>query len=47
MKEYRREKRKERKRKGKAEEEEEEGADFDPEMAAMMGFTGFGAKRKA
>lgn len=44
MKEYRRDKRKERKRKERPDEEEE---DVDPELAAMMGFGGFGAKRKA
>lgn len=47
-KEHRREKRKERKRKARGEGEgaEEEG-EVDPEMAAMMGFAGFGAKRKS
>ena len=46
-KEYKREKRKERKRKTRAGEDEEEEGGIDPEMAAMMGFTGFGTKRKA
>ena len=51
MKEYRREKRRERKKRGRPQEEEEgeeEGEAFDPEMAAVMGFSGFGgSKRKA
>lgn len=42
MKEYRREKRKEKKRKGKDDSEEE----IDPEMAAIMGFGGFGSQKK-
>lgn len=46
-KEYKREKRRERKRKSKADDEEEEEGGVDPEMAAMMGFSGFGTKRKA
>lgn len=46
-KEHRREKRRERKRKGKADDDEEEEEGVDPEMAAMMGFSGFGTKRKA
>ena len=48
-KEHRREKRRERKRKARAAEEEaeEEGGEVDPEMAAMMGFAGFGTKRKS
>ena len=47
-KEYKREKRRERKRKARADDdlEEEEGG-VDPEMAAMMGFSGFGTKKKA
>ncbi|XP_003388316.1 PREDICTED: zinc finger matrin-type protein 2-like [Amphimedon queenslandica] len=45
LKEYRREKRKERKRKGKPEEEEEE-VPPDPELELMMGFSGFGTKKK-
>ena len=49
MKEYRREKRKERKRRARGDENEDEDEEggIDPEMAAMMGFSGFGAKRKA
>lgn len=48
MKEYRREKRRERKKRGRPQEEEgeEEGEAFDPEMAAVMGFSGFGASKK-
>ena len=48
-KEYKREKRRERKRKARADDdiEEEEGGGVDPEMAAMMGFSGFGTKKKA
>lgn len=45
MKEYRKEKRKERKRKAKGEVSDEEEA-VDPEMAALMGFTGFGSQKK-
>ena len=48
LKEYRREKRKERKKRGRTQEEDEEESAFDPEMAAVMGFSGFGgAKKKA
>ena len=49
IKEQRRERRRERKRRGREPvEEEEEEEDVDPEMAAMMGFSGFGGtKRKA
>ncbi|KAL5460521.1 hypothetical protein EMCRGX_G033972 [Ephydatia muelleri] len=45
LKEYRREQKKARKRKEKDEEEDLE-AEVDPEMEAMMGFSGFGAKKK-
>ena len=48
MKEYRRDKRKERKRKAKgqvAEEDNDDEESVDPELAAMMGFSGFGTKR--
>ena len=51
-KEYRREKRKERKRRAReGKEGQDEGAgleeeeEVDPELAAMMGFSGFGSKR--
>ncbi len=49
MKAYRREKRKERKKRARGEEDgdEEDLGVVDPEMAAMMGFSGFGAKRKS
>ena len=52
MKEQRRERRRERKKRGREpageEVEEEEEVVVDPEMAAVMGFSGFGAtKRKA
>lgn len=46
-KEYKREKRRERKRKSKADDGEDDEGGVDPEMAAMMGFSGFGTKRKA
>ena len=48
MKEYRREKRKERKRRerGEVEEDDDLQAAADPDLAAMMGFSGFGAKKK-
>lgn len=48
MKAYRREKRKERKRRARGETEEdgdEEEDEMDPELAAVMGFSGFGAKK--
>lgn len=56
MKEYRKEKRKERKQRargggGKPEEDldidEGNEEDIDPELAAMMGFSGFGSSKKA
>lgn len=47
MKEYRREKRKERKKRGRGHEDTtEEGEELDPEMAAVMGFSGFGGTKK-
>ena len=47
MKEYRREQKKARKRRERGETEEEDlEAEIDPEMEAMMGFSGFGAKKK-
>ncbi len=45
-KEYRKEKKRERKRKDRG-EEDEDTAELDPELSAMMGFSGFGAKKKA
>lgn len=45
MKEYRRENRLKRKRKAEA-EQEKEAADIDADMAAMMGFSGFGSSKK-
>jgi len=44
VKEYRREKRKEKKRKANEAFDDEE--DADPDIAAMMGFTGFGSSKK-
>ena len=47
MKEYRREKRRERKKRGRGQEEAtDEGEELDPEMAAVMGFSGFGGTKK-
>lgn len=46
-KEYKREKRRERKRKARADDDIDEEGGVDPEMAAMMGFSGFGTKKKA
>lgn len=46
LKEYRREQKKARKRKERGEEEDDLEAEVDPEMEAMMGFSGFGAKKK-
>lgn len=48
MKEYRREKRRERKKRGRGQKDagEEEGEEIDPEMAAIMGFSGFGGTKK-
>ena len=40
---YRKEKRKERKRKA---ESDLDGGDMDPDMAALMGFAGFGGSKK-
>ena len=40
---YRREKRKERKRKAT---DDLDGAEMDPDMAAIMGFSGFGTSKK-
>ncbi|XP_065885453.1 zinc finger matrin-type protein 2-like [Dysidea avara] len=45
VKEYRKEKRKERKRKPRDDDDLDEG--MDPEMAAMMGFSGFGGSKKS
>ena len=46
MREYRKEKRKERKRKANNDDFDiDEG--MDPEMAAMMGFSGFGGTKKS
>ena len=54
MKAYRREKRRERKKRGRWGEDTKTGGDeaeaeeetVDPEMAAMMGFSGFGGTKK-
>ena len=40
---YKKEKRKERKRKA----DDDVDADVDPDMAAMMGFSGFGSSKKS
>lgn len=48
VKEYRKEKRKERKRKANDDDDDfdiDQG--MDPEMAAMMGFSGFGGSKKS
>jgi len=44
LKAYRKERKKDKKR--KASEYEEEGSGMDPEMAKMMGFSGFGTSKK-
>ena len=49
IREYRREKRKERRRRARGDVDEREAEDelegLDPELAATMGFAGFGAKK--
>ena len=47
VKEYRKEKRKERKRKAKDDDDFDIDEGMDPEMAAMMGFSGFGGSKKS
>ncbi|KAK8379053.1 hypothetical protein O3P69_009655 [Scylla paramamosain] len=46
LKEYRREKRKERKRKADSSIDEDVGGGMDPEMAKVMGFSGFSSSKK-
>lgn len=46
LKEYRREKRKDRKRKADASIDEDGAAGMDPEMAKIMGFSGFSSSKK-
>lgn len=47
VKEYRKEKRKERKRKANDDDDFDIDQGMDPEMAAMMGFSGFGGSKKS
>lgn len=46
LKEYRREKRKDRKRKADSSIDEDAAAGMDPEMAKIMGFSGFSTSKK-